>query len=189
MVAGPKKPHDRSAETGGRRLSTEELLYELLSPHVDSTFRYLSRKTGDQIVAATLTSETLAHFVRRIGVYDTRRSPRLCLRDIARNVLSDYQRSQGIDPEAPMNYGALLVAVLAVDLGEAIAGMQIQEISQLIRESFGLNEYQLEIVELVIEGLSLRDIADILHDNPQRVRQELLQAREKIRSPLGRDGT
>jgi DNA-binding CsgD family transcriptional regulator len=104
-------------------------------------------------------------------------------------VLSDYQRSQGIDPEAPMNYGALLVAVLAVDLGEAIAGMQIQEISQLIRESFGLNEYQLEIVELVIEGLSLRDIADILHDNPQRVRQELLQAREKIRSPLGRDGT
>jgi len=185
---------EREKELVRKALSGESSAFEeLVLPYRRSLLHLAYRMTGDMEEAMDIAQETLLRSFRYLDRFDQERNFRNWLFQIAANLAKDWQQKKiletgagriSIEAEASENPGFSLAARdssrqpatemrsdLNLDLNSCLRRLSARE-----RQVFILRD---------LEGLSIRETADLLKTSSLSVRVSLSSARKKIRQILG----
>lgn len=158
-------------------------LYERYSTPI---YRYCYRQVSDPDSAVDLTAQVFIQALEKLHRYRSKHGAtfRSWLFAIARNVIRDRWRRQRPTRDLDDAHHAL------IDMGpgpEAIA-VHRTEMARLLDSLDALPERQREIVGMRLEGLSMREIADVMKTTENAVKVAQSRAFRTLRGLLGEEG-
>jgi RNA polymerase sigma-70 factor (ECF subfamily) len=170
-------------EAARRDASAFGPLYEQYSVPI---YRYCFRQTRDADAAADLTAQVFVQALEKIDQYRPHQGAtfRSWLFAIARNGVRDRWRRHRPGP----NVDRALHLLIEPGPGPEETAVHRSEMAQLLDVLETLPERQRDIVEMRLEGLSMREIASVLRTTENAVKTAQTRAFRQLRSRLGEEG-
>jgi RNA polymerase sigma factor (sigma-70 family) len=154
---------------------------ELVARHWDGIARFFRHKIGDDGV--DLISQTFLACVETTAPID---NVKAFLFTVARRRLADQFRKRARTPE--LDFAVSSLADLGTGLETAVTRKQQDQLLRAGLARIPLDD-QIALELAYFEGLTTRELADVLEINEHTVRSRLSRARDKLRSVLAELGT
>lgn len=175
-------------EAARRDASAFGPLYEQYSVPI---YRYCFRQTRDADAAADLTAQVFVQALEKIDQYRPHQGAtfRSWLFAIARNGVRDrWRRHRWRRHRLGPNVDRSLHLLIEPGPGPEETAVHRSEMAQLLDVLETLPERQRDIVEMRLEGLSMREIASVLRTTENAVKTAQTRAFRHLRSRLGEEG-
>jgi RNA polymerase sigma-70 factor (ECF subfamily) len=145
--------------------------------HVAAVWRYAWFRTRDRDAAAEIVQDTFLRATRYAKSFAGRSSLRTWLFALGRSATVDWIRRQRRQQETAMDPATLR---LIAATGDPVDG---EEIQQRVRDALAaLPAAQRDALVLFeLEGLSIREVADVLNWSESRVKTTLCRGRKRLR--------
>jgi len=149
-------------------------------------YRYCFRQTRDADAAGDLTAQVFIQALEKIDQYRPHRGAtfRSWLFAIARNGIRDRWRRHRPGPNIDNSHHLLIEQ----GPGPEETAVHRSEMAELLDALETLPERQRDIVEMRLEGLSMREIASVLGTTENAVKTAQTRAFRQLRSLLGEEG-
>lgn len=144
-------------------------------PHAGGLLRYALHLAGEKAPAEDLVQETLLSAWRNFHQFEQGTNCKAWLFRILKNLYSKHMRRKSLRPEVSLG-----------EDGPAFAVPEHVSANQQVREAFArLTPEHQEVLQLaVVEGLGIREVADVLQVPQGTVMSRLSRARASLRSGL-----
>ena len=152
---------------------------DIYERYVDRIYAFVSRRTGNRVVAEDITSQVFEQALRTVGRFEWRGVPLAAwLYRIAANALVDHWRDRRRDADEP-----------PPDVPDARELDELDRRIALYQQIDRLPDLQRRVIRMrFVDEKSIRDVAAALERSEGAIKQLQLRALENLRKSMGGHG-